>query len=92
MLQESPDDAFLWYGLAMEDQSSESWNSALSSFDRALTVDPDFVAAYFQMGQILARLDRTEEARAALNAGINVGRRVGDAHAVAEMAEFIHSL
>lgn len=92
MLQENPDDAFLLYGLAMEEQSVEDWDSALAGFDRVLSVDPDYVAAYFQKGQILARLDRIEEARRALEAGIDVGRRVGDAHAVGEMTAFLESL
>ncbi len=92
MLQEDPDDAFLLYGLAMEDQSAEDWESALASFDRVLTVDPESVAAYFQKGQILARLRRPEEARSALEAGIAVGRKIGDAHAVGEMTEFLQNL
>ncbi len=92
MLQEDPDDAFLLYGLAMEDQSAEDWESALASFDRVLTVDPQSVAAYFQKGQILARLERPGDARSALEAGINVGRKIGDAHAVGEMTEFLQNL
>ncbi len=92
MLQEDPNDAFLLYGLAMEDQSAEDWESALATFDRVLTVDPESVAAYFQKGQILARLDRSEDARSALKAGIHVGQRLGDAHAVGEMTEFLQNL
>lgn len=92
MLQNAPDDAFLLYGLAMEDQSAEDWDAALVSFDRALAADPDFVAAYFQKGQVLSRLGRNGEARQTLQAGIDVGRRLGDAHAVGEMTEFLKSL
>ena len=92
MLQESPDDVFLLYGMAMEHQSAEDWEAALTSFDQVLRVDPDYVAAYFQKGQILARLDRAEEARSALEAGIDIGRKVDDAHAVGEMTEFLQNL
>lgn len=92
MLQDSPDDAFLLYGLAMEHQSSEEWDDALATLDRVVTVDPDYVPAYFQKGQILARLERTEEARSSLQSGIAVARKVGDDHAVGEMTEFLQGL
>ncbi len=92
MLQDSPNDTFLLYGMAMENASSEEWEAALSSFDRVLAVDPDYVAAYFQKGQILARLDRIDDARSVLTDGIDVGRKVGDDHAVGEMTEFLQSL
>jgi tetratricopeptide (TPR) repeat protein len=92
MLDDNPHDPFLLYGLAMEQQSKEDWDSALASFDRVLEVDPNYVAAYFQKGQLLARLYRADEARAVLGAGIAVGREVGDDHAVAEMSEFLQTL
>ena len=92
MLQDTPDDAFLLYGLAMEDVSSEDLESALTSFDRVIDVDSDHIAAYFQKGQILARLDRIDEARSVLNDGITVGQKVRDDHAVREMTEFLQSL
>ena len=92
MLEDNPRDPFLLYGLAMEQQSAEDWESALASLDRVREVDPQYVAAYFQRGQILARLDRTDEARAILEAGIAVGREVGDDHAVGEMSEFLQTL
>ena len=74
MLQDNPDDPFLLYGLAMEEQSQGNWDRALQMFERVLAVDPQSVAAYFQQGQILARLGRVDEARSALEAGIAVAR------------------
>src|SRR5690606_34491510 len=61
MLQQSPDDAFLLYALAMEERSTGNDQAALSQLDRVLAVDSDYVAAYFQKGQILAGLDQPEQ-------------------------------
>jgi Flp pilus assembly protein TadD len=92
MLQDSPDDTFLLYALAMEQRSAGDDEAALSQLDRVLAVDSDYVAAYFQKGQILAGLDRAEPARQILQQGIAVAGRVGDDHAAAEMTEFLASI
>ena len=52
---------------------------------RCSDAHPDYVAAYFQYGQFLARVGRTEEARSTLTAGIAVAERTGDEHARSEM-------
>jgi Flp pilus assembly protein TadD len=92
MLQESPDDTFLLYALAMEQRSAGDDEAALSQLDRVLAVDSDYVAAYFQKGQILAGLDRPEQARQVLQQGITVAGQVGDAHAAGEMTEFLATI
>jgi len=92
MLQQSPDDAFLLYALAMEERSTGNDQAALSQLDRVLAVDSDYVAAYFQKGQILAGLDQPEQARQVLQEGVAVAGRVGDDHAAAEMTEFLTTI
>lgn len=92
MLQESPDDTFLLYALAMEQRSTGDDEAALSQLDRVLAVDSDYVAAYFQKGQILAGLDRPEPARQVLQQGVAVAVRVGDNHAAGEMSEFLATI
>jgi hypothetical protein len=59
--------------------------AADENFKALMTSHPDYVAAYFQYGQFLAKSGRTPEARAALSAGIAVAQRTGDDHARAEM-------
>jgi tetratricopeptide (TPR) repeat protein len=92
MLKENPDDPFLLYGLAMDQQSAGEDEAAVAGFDRVHAVDPSYVAAYFQKAQILARLSRTDDARDTLRAGIAAARATGDDHAIAEMSEFLNSL
>lgn len=92
MLKSSPDDPFLNYGLAMEEAREGNLDAALAQLDRVLKLDPNYVAAYFQQGQLLAGADRIDESRARLTLGIEVADRVGDAHAAGEMREFLASL
>ncbi len=80
-----PNDAFARYGLAMECANSGDAGAADQQFKTLLAAQPDYVAAYFQYGQFLAKTGRMEEARSALTAGIATARRTGDDHARSEM-------
>ena len=80
-----PNDAFARYGLAMECANTGDGPAADENFKMLLETHPDYVAAYFQYGQFLARIGRTEDARAALSSGIATALRTGDEHARSEM-------
>ncbi len=80
-----PNDAFARYGLAMECANAGDADAADQQFTALLRAHPDYVAAYFQYGQFLARTGRAEEARSALTVGIATARRTGDDHARSEM-------
>jgi thioredoxin-like negative regulator of GroEL len=87
-----PNDAFARYGLAMECANSGDASAADQQFKTLLDAHPDYVAAYFQYGQFLARSGRAEEARSALTAGIATARRTGDDHARSEMEAALSEL
>jgi thioredoxin-like negative regulator of GroEL len=87
-----PNDAFARYGLAMECANAGDASGADLQFKTLLAVHPDYVAAYFQYGQFLAKTGRTEEARSALGAGIASARRTGDDHARSEMEAALSEL
>ncbi len=81
----NPSDAFARYGLALECAKNGDHDAAREHFRQLLAAHPDYVAGYFQYGQLLARLERTDEARQVLTAGIDIARRLGNQHAAAEM-------
>src|SRR6266496_3617049 len=85
MVSENPGDSFLRYGLAMEYRNGGDLEAAVREFRELIGVNPDYSAAYFHGGQTLERLGRIEEARALYKTGVDVTRRKGDAHALAEM-------
>ena len=85
MLAKEPDDVFLNFSLAMELAKEGMIDDAMSRFDRVLTLDPKYTAAYFQRATTLIAGGRTAEAKRALQEGISAAQRVGDPHAAAEM-------
>lgn len=80
-----PSDAFARYGLAMECANSGDSPAADEQFKTLLGAHPNYVAAYFQYGQFLAKSGREDEARSTLQAGIATAQRTGDDHARSEM-------
>jgi len=92
MLALDPDDAFLRYGLAMEYASAGQDELAVQQFAELARRNPNYVPAYLQAGQVLARLGRDDEAREILRAGITVANRAGEDHAAGEMNGLLAAL
>lgn len=87
-----PDDAFARYGLAMECADAGDLEDADRHFKALIEVHPEYVAAYFQYGQFLARVERMDEARSTLTAGIAAAQRTGDDHARSKMEAALSEL
>jgi hypothetical protein len=92
MLAADPHDAFLRYGLSQELDKEGDHERSLSLLVGLTKDATPYVPAFFMAGQQLARLGRIDESRAVLRTGIDEARRVGNAHAAGEMAEFLASL
>lgn len=88
----NPKDAFARYGLALECAKTGDNDAATANFRRLIADSPDYVTGYFQFGQFLARLGRTEDAREALTQGIVAAVRTGDSHAQEEMQAALDAL
>jgi tetratricopeptide (TPR) repeat protein len=88
----NPGDAFSRYGLAMECAQLGDLAAAESHFKSLLEAHPGYVAGYFHYGQLLAKLERTSEARQILSAGIAQAARLGDGHARSEMQAALDEL
>ena len=92
LLAVEPHDPFLRYGLAMCCASDGQHDVAQEHFRKLLSDHPDYVAGYFQLAQLLIRLDDVDQAKPLLETGIAVALRTGDRHAAGEMTEFLGSL
>lgn len=92
MLVDSPEDTFLRYALAMELANEEQHDRSIELYKGLMADSPPYVPAFFMLGQQLAKLDRVEEARAALNDGIVQAREQDNLHAAGEMTEFLQAL
>jgi tetratricopeptide (TPR) repeat protein len=82
---DKPGDAFARYGLALECTKTGDDEAATGHFEKLLETNPAYVAGYFQFGQHLSRIGKTEQARKLLSEGILVAQSAGDMHARDEM-------
>ena len=92
MLADDPGDTFLRYSLAMELRSEGDHTASLQKLSELTHDDPPYVPAFFMAAQQLVDLDRSDEAREWLHAGIKQAREQGDNHAAAEMSDLLLSL
>lgn len=81
-----------WYGLAMELRAAGRLREALEVFQRVHGIDAAYVPAYFMRAQVHEELDEIEEARAALERGIEAAVAAGDEHAASEMRSMLDTL
>lgn len=92
MLAASPNDQMLRYMLAMELDKESEHERSLELFRSLMSDAPRYVPAFLMAGQLLARLERTVEARATYEDGINEAKRQNNDHAAGEMAGFLQAL
>ncbi len=76
---QNPADSFANYGLAMEYAQADRSEEALQTFQKLLSVNPDYVAAYYHAGVQLGKLNRTAEARSMFQHGIEASTRATSA-------------
>jgi len=85
ILAQNPTHTFARYGLAMEYANHGHLEEAAEEFRRLLDADPKYAAAYYHFGRTLEKLDRIDEARTVLEAGIALTTQTGDAHTRSEL-------
>lgn len=92
LLADDPDDVFLNYALAMQLIAEGDSKAGLDRLDRVMQLDANYVPAYFQSAQALAKRGDTERSREYLRQGIDRARAAGDQHAVEEMSGLLSQL
>jgi predicted Zn-dependent protease len=88
----NPGDAFARYGLALECSNAGEHETAAAHLRQLVAAHPDYVPGFQQLGQLLARMERRAEARAAFEAGIAAAKRAGNLHALSEMEQALADL
>ena len=92
MTADGSGDSFVWYGLAMEYAGFERIDDALVTFTKLRERDPGYVPAYLMCGQMLAKANRSDEARAWLTVGLEKAHASGNDHAAGEIESALASL
>jgi Tfp pilus assembly protein PilF len=85
MLENSPADPFLLYGVALEYKKLGEGALAIEFLDKTLEVDAGYCYAYFQKGQIHEQTGDVAAARLAYEKGVAAAKQKGDAHAQSEL-------
>ncbi|MBW4595471.1 MAG: tetratricopeptide repeat protein [Brasilonema angustatum HA4187-MV1] len=69
----SPDnEAEKWYNLGCEKSEAGDFEGAIASYDKALTIQPDYYQAWFNRGNALSYLERKEEAIASYDKALTI--------------------
>jgi Tfp pilus assembly protein PilF len=92
LLVEDPNDSFTRYAIALEYNSIGEPETAMNFLKEVIDRDATYLPAYHQLGQICARLNRTEEAKQVYRKGIELAQATGDIHAKEEMTEELEEL
>jgi Tfp pilus assembly protein PilF len=91
-LKDNPDDSFSRYALALEYVKLEQNNEALQEFETVRKSDPDYVATYYQLGQLYQKLGLKHEAEKTFRTGITVAAKAGDEHTRSELEAALEGL
>jgi tetratricopeptide (TPR) repeat protein len=91
-LEEEPADTFTHYAIALEYIAKKNHDEAIAKFEEVLALDPNYVAAYHQLGLLYVRMNMNDDARKILEQGIRVAGQISDAHARAEMENALDAL
>jgi len=89
MLAAGKDNALLRFSLGSEHLKAGNPTAAAEHLGRAVTLDPDYSAAWKLLGRALAESARLREAAAAYRTGIEVAEKKGDKQAAKEMRVFL---
>ena len=92
LLTESPEDSFLLFALAKEFENEMEFPSAVDRYESLIILDPDYVGAYYHLGQLLIRIGEREKARSAFQQGIAKSLELNDLHARSELQAALREL
>jgi tetratricopeptide (TPR) repeat protein len=84
-LKEDPADTFSRYALALEYAKIEDVSKALFILGQLKTIDPDYLALYYQLGKLQQIAGLTNEAAETFREGILLAKKQNNRHTHAEL-------
>ena len=85
-------DPFVRYARALELRGAGDLDAALSALQEVRALHPEYVPTFLMAGQIAIELERSEDAREWLNAGLKAAVAAGDEHARSELQSALEAL
>jgi tetratricopeptide (TPR) repeat protein len=87
-----PADSFPRYALALELEKEGRELEAIPQLQEVIARDPAYVAAYYHLGRILARMGQIEDARTIYRRGLDASATAGDQKTRNEIQEALDML
>jgi Tfp pilus assembly protein PilF len=91
-LDENPNDSFSRYALALEYVKLAQMQDARREFESVRDKDPDYLATYYQLGQLYIKLGLNHEAEKTFRSGITVAIKQRDDHTRSELEAALESI
>src|SRR5437867_4937750 len=91
-LKDSPNDSFLRYALALEYIKLGQNDEAVQAFEAVRNTDPEYLATYYQLGQLYQKLGQKHDAEKTFRTGITVATRAGNEHTRSELEAALEGL
>ena len=85
LLEAQPTDPFLRFALAKEWEKEGNDPAALNIYRSIVNETPDYPGTYYHLGKTLVRMERPNEAWKVYTKGMEVTKRLGEAHAYTEL-------
>ena len=92
MLVKEPNDVFLNYALAMEHLLTSNFIEAENQFKKVLTIKPDYLPCFYQLGQVNEKLGNNDIAITFYKQGIDLAKLQNNTKALGELNEAIWML
>lgn len=92
LLKEDPNDAFLQYGIALEYAKKGNVAEAILRIEQLLSEKPDYLGAYYQLGQYYEVVEKNNEAMAIYEKGMELAKKVGNTKTMNELREALQQL
>ena len=92
MLEKEPNDVFLNYALAMEHLSTEEFKEADAQLKKVLTINPNYLPCFYQLGQVNEKLGDNEIALSFYKQGVELAKSQHNNKTLGELNEAIWML
>jgi Tfp pilus assembly protein PilF len=91
-LENDPEDSFSRYALGLEYLSASMFEESRAGFEELITRDPNYLAAYYQLGKVYESSGEFDLARRIYEKGIYVAASQNEMHTKTELEEALDGL
>lgn len=91
-LKKEPNDAFLNYALAVEHASLQNYSEAINIIENLLVKHPNYLGAYYQLGQLYEKIDNLNKAITTYKTGRALAKEQDNKKAYGELTEALMML